>query len=119
MKVSRLLKQFKLHGFPAKLIKWGSPHEPGKDNDPFSVMTTHDPEDIFSCRHLILGATGYGLYNLFDSRNGHFPSHFDWMALDEASQMLIPQAALTLAYGKGELSSSGGHQTVTPHCSGP
>ena len=101
MKVSRLLKQFNLHNFPAQLIKWGAPREPGKENDPFGVMTTNDAEDIFSCRHLILGATGYGLYHLFDSRNGHFPSHFDWMALDEASQMLIPQAALTLAYGKG------------------
>ena len=51
--------------------------------------------------YLILGATGYGLYSLFDSRNGHFPPFFDWIVLDEASQMLVPQAALTLAYGKG------------------
>ncbi|MBW2708600.1 MAG: DEAD/DEAH box helicase [Deltaproteobacteria bacterium] len=101
LKIARLLKQFNLEGFPARLIKWGKPDEPAKDDDPFSVETSNDPEDVFSRRYLILGATGYGLYNLFDSRNGHFPPYFDWMALDEASQMLVPQAALTLAYGKG------------------
>jgi len=100
-KVSRLLKQFNLKGFPAPLIKWGKPNEPAKENDHFSVETSNDPDDVFRRRYLILGATGYGLYNLFDSRNGHFPPYFDWMALDEASQMLVPQAALTLAYGKG------------------
>ena len=100
-KISRLLKQFNLKGFPARLIKWGRPNEPTKEDDHFSVETSNDPEEIFSRRHLILGATGYGLYSLFDSRNGHFPPYFDWMALDEASQILVPQAALTMAYGKG------------------
>ena len=100
-KVAGLLKQFNFKGFPARLIKWGNPVETTKENDHFSVETANDPEDIFSRPYLILGATGYGLYSLFDSRNGHFPPYFDWVALDEASQILVPQAALTLAYGKG------------------
>jgi len=100
-KVSRLLKQFKIEGFPAQLIKWDNPGDPEKDDDHFSIETSNDPEYILKRPYLILGATGYGLYRLFDSRNGHFPPYFDWMALDEASQMLVPQAALTLAYGKG------------------
>ena len=100
-KVAHLLKQFNIKGFPARLIKWGNPGDPEKDDDHFSVETANDPEYIFKQRYLILGATGYGLYRLFNSRNGHFPMYFDWVALDEASQMLVPQAALTLAYGKG------------------
>ena len=66
------------------------------------METCDDPETVFSARDLILGATGYGLYRLFDSRNGHFPRYFDWIVLDEASQILVPQAALSLVYGKGK-----------------
>ena len=113
-KVARLLKQFNLKGFPAQLIKWGNPNESVKENDHFSVETSNDPEEIFSRRHLILGATGYGLYSLFDSRSGHFPPYFDWVALDEASQMLVPQAALTSAYGKGNFLLLGDVKQLSP-----
>ncbi len=101
-KTVQLLNRFPIRGFPARIIKWGSPEEPSDENGPFHVETCDDPETVFSARDLILGATGYGLYRLFDSRNGHFPRYFDWIILDEASQILVPQAALSLVYGKGK-----------------
>ncbi|OQY43631.1 MAG: hypothetical protein B6240_12025 [Desulfobacteraceae bacterium 4572_87] len=113
-KVSRLLKQFNMEGFPAQLIKWGNPGGLEEGNDHFSVETSNDPEYILKQPYLILGATGYGLYRLFDSRNGHFPLFFDWMAVDEASQILVPQATLTLAYGKGNYLLLGDTKQLPP-----
>jgi hypothetical protein len=38
---------------------------------------------------------------LFDSQAGHFPAFFDWIIFDEASQVVGPQALLSLVYDKG------------------
>ena len=114
VKTAQLLNRFPIKGFPARLIKWGAPEEPDDENGPFKVETCNDPETVFSARELILGATGYGLYRLFDSRNGHFPRYFDWIVLDEASQILVPQAALSLVYGKGRAIFSGDIKQLPP-----
>ena len=113
-KVSTLLKRFRLEGFPAAVIKWGESPEFEDSQDSFGLRYSTDPQEIFQCRSLILGATGYGLYRLFDSQNGRFPGYFDWIALDEASQMLIPQAVLSLAYGKGNYCFFGDVKQLPP-----
>ena len=68
---------------------------------------------------MILGATGFGLYQLFDSQAGAFPAFFDWIVLDEASQMLMPQALLSLVYGKGQYIFCGDVQQLPPVVLGP
>ena len=72
-KVSNLLKRFNITEFPASLIKWGETREAEDGEHPSIVQYTNDLRDILKCRYLILGATGYGLYRLFDSQNGRFP----------------------------------------------
>jgi superfamily I DNA and/or RNA helicase len=68
---------------------------------------------------LILGATGYGLYRLFDSQAGHFPAFFDWIIFDEASQVVVPQALLSLVYGKGQYVFCGDVRQLPPVILGP
>lgn len=62
----------------------------------------------------ILGATGFGLYQMFEGRKGAFPQAFDWVVFDEASQVLIPQALLSLIYGKGNFLFSGDVKQLPP-----
>ncbi|CCK79842.1 putative DNA replication ATP-dependent helicase [Desulfobacula toluolica Tol2] len=50
---------------------------------------------------MILGATGYGFYNLFKSKDNGFPPALDWIIFDEASQVPVPQALLSLIYSRG------------------
>ena len=69
--------------------------------------------------YLILGATGFGLYQLFESQSGKFPTFFDWIIVDEASQMLLPQALLSLVYGKGKYVLCGDVQQLPPIILGP
>ena len=78
-----------------------------------------DAADILAAPYVILGATGFGLYQLFDSQAGAFPAFFDWIVLDEASQMLMPQALLSLVYGKGQYVFCGDVQQLPPVVLGP
>src|SRR5262249_39492708 len=48
-----------------------------------------------------------------------FPAFFDWIVLDEASQMLMPQALLSLVYGKGQYVFCGDVQQLPPVALGP
>jgi superfamily I DNA and/or RNA helicase len=59
------------------------------------------------------------LYNLFDSRSGTFPAFFDWVVFDEASQVVLPQAILSLIYGKGQYIFCGDVQQLPPVVRGP
>ena len=78
-----------------------------------------DAADILAAPYVILGATGFGLYQMFDSQAGAFPAFFDWIVLDEASQMLMPQALLSLVYGKGQYIFCGDVQQLPPVVLGP
>jgi hypothetical protein len=60
-----------------------------------------DPGQLEALPYAIVGATGFGLYQLFDGQKGAFPPVFDVVVFDEASQVLMPQALLSLLYGRG------------------
>lgn len=110
-KVAELVNLHRIKDFSARLSKWGRWREDastwaeaGEEAtgwSPVQVGSLHGSEEIAGCRHLVLGSTTFGLYRLFDSRTGAFPPVFDWIVFDEASQILVPQAILGLAYGKG------------------
>lgn len=61
---------------------------------------------------LILGATGYGVYQLLENKN--FPQLFDWVVFDESSQVLAPYALLSLIFGKGQALFYGDTQQLSP-----
>ncbi len=107
-KVAELVTRHRIDNFPARLLKWGrwqeeGPTGPEQAGTPagFGVVAFEDRGEIELSRHLVLGATGYGLYHLFGGGKGDFPAIFDWVVFDEASQILVPQALLSLVYGKG------------------
>ena len=55
---------------------------------------------------LIVGATGYSLQKTmrnFDRGTAGCSRFFDWVIFDEASQILMPQAMLSLIHGKGNV----------------
>lgn len=110
LKVAKLVNAYGLEDFPGRCVKWGrwdasrTESETEAENSQvsgFQVEPSDNREDISASPYLILGATGYGLYGLFESRHGTFPRFFDWVIFDEASQILVPQALLSLIYGKG------------------
>lgn len=86
---------------PARCLKWGR-RPAGEESDTDPLAYADQAEEVLPAPYLILGATGFGLYQLFDSRTGNFPAYFDWVIFDEASQMVLPQALLSLIYGKGQ-----------------
>jgi superfamily II DNA/RNA helicase len=61
---------------------------------------------------LILGATGFGVYQLLENKN--FPQLFDWVVFDESSQVLTPYALLSLIFGKGGALFYGDTQQLSP-----
>ncbi|MGK5090872.1 DEAD/DEAH box helicase [Deltaproteobacteria bacterium TL4] len=101
-KVLQLLNQHSLREFPAPCFKWGRWSEDSPQ--PFgdrTVQLLNDVNELAEHPYAILGATGFGLYQLFEGKDGDFPPVFDWVIFDEASQVLVPQALLSLLYGKG------------------
>ena len=145
-KVHELLRSPLVKNFPGRCLKWGqrlalSQEEGGTlscapsadavaGNGPYGPAPTQsrqdlpltyvdDAADILAAPYVILGATGFGLYQLFDSQAGAFPAFFDWIILDEASQMLMPQALLSLVYGKGQYVFCGDVQQLPPVVLGP
>lgn len=61
---------------------------------------------------LILGATGFGIYELLEGKN--FPQLFDWVIFDESSQVLPSYALLSLIFGKGNALFYGDTQQLPP-----
>ncbi|WP_457552783.1 DEAD/DEAH box helicase [Desulfobacula sp.] len=110
-KVVSLVNQYLPDIFPGHCIKWGQTRQFGKtdvdekrDTNAGKGMTIEfldDADDALSKPWVILGATGYGFYNLFDSKDKGFPPALDWVIFDEASQVPIPPALLSLIYGRG------------------
>ena len=112
--------------FPAQCLKWGrrqgieQKSEADCDaTDGVGLSYVDRAEEVLPLAYLILGATGFGLYQLFDSQAGKFPAFFDWVIMDEASQMLLPQALLSLVYGKGKYVLCGDVQQLPPVILGP
>lgn len=61
---------------------------------------------------LILGATGFGIYQLLEGKN--FPQLFDWVVFDESSQVLPSYALLSIIFGKGNALFYGDTQQLPP-----
>lgn len=103
-KVTSLINTHKLSDFPARCCKigqWSGP-EYDENNRAMQVEPLENPECSGLPAHLILGGTGYGIYNLMKKCTGTLPEKpFDWIIFDEASQILAPYAMLSLIYGKG------------------
>ena len=114
-KVTALVNRHGLHDFPGRCLKWGrwAGDEPA-DDGPMRVEPLTDREELGACRYPILGATGFGLYRLFEGQKGTFPPVFDWVIFDEASQVLLPQALLSLLYGKGNVLFAGDVHQLPP-----
>ena len=104
-KVVQLANQYLPDSFPGHCVKWGEDSTPvSQTTNPAAAMKveyTKDARDLPARPLLILGATGYGFYSLFNSKDKGFPLALDWMIFDEASQVTVPQALLSLIYGRG------------------
>ena len=89
--------------FPATCIKWGKKSDEIQDkrHSMAQILQTDDADAVLKQTWSIIGATGFGFYNLFNSKSGEFPAALDWVIFDEASQVLLPQALMALVYGKG------------------
>jgi hypothetical protein len=118
-KVHELLLSPCVTDFPGRCLKWGQRLSLSQEDDLLPLTYVDDAADILATPYVILGATGFGLYQLFDSQSGSFPAFFDWIVLDEASQMLMPQALLSLVYGKGQYVFCGDVQQLPPVVLGP
>lgn len=118
-KVVQLVNQYMPGNFPGHCVKWGEDHTP-KTERPHPcdagmvVEYTKEARDLPTRSLLILGATGYGFYALFNSKNKGFPPALDWMIFDEASQVTVPQALLSLIYGRGNFLFLGDVHQLSP-----
>lgn len=94
-------------------LKWGA-----FDNFDQTGKTIVKPletiDELNGYSHVILGSTGFGLHRLFEGNKGIFPKYFDWVIFDEASQVLIPQALLSLMYGKSNFLFMGDTKQLPP-----
>jgi len=114
-KVQRLFQDPRVPAFPGRCLKWGRRLTVDTDDAETPALTYVDnAAEVRATPYLILGATGFGLYQMCDSQSAQFPAFFDWIVLDEASQMLLPQALLSLAYGKGQYVFCGDVQQLPP-----
>jgi superfamily II DNA/RNA helicase len=120
-KVQELLRGPVGAGFPGRCLKWGRRLSltPDADGDATQLTYVDHADEVVRTPYIILGATGYGLYQLFDSQSGAFPAFFDWVVFDEASQVVVPQALLSLVYGKGQYVFCGDVRQLPPVILGP
>ena len=119
VKVQQLLQEAIGQQFPGWCVKWGRRLALTDAPDDRELTYVDSAEEVLQVSHVILGATGFGLYQLFDSQSGSFPAFFDWVVVDEASQMLLPQALLSLLYGKGQYIFCGDVRQLPPVVRGP
>ncbi|GKT08958.1 DEAD/DEAH box helicase [Desulforhabdus sp. TSK] len=126
-KLVQLVSRHQVEGFHAKVMKFGrweaeetddAMHGEGLDGrivEPgIRVEPLNRSEELSQCRHLVLGSTGFGLYNLLQGKIGEFQPFFDWIVFDEASQVLVPQALLSLIHGKGNVLFLGDAKQLPP-----
>ena len=77
-KVVQLANQYLPGNFPGHCVKWGEDNTPesetsNPDDAVMKVEYTKEARDLPTRSWLILGATGYGFYSLFNSRDKGFP----------------------------------------------
>ncbi|MCA1786810.1 MAG: ATP-binding protein, partial [Desulfobacteraceae bacterium] len=126
-KVVQLVDRHLFGIFPGQCVKWGEnrssepePSAPGKEKvrageqSAPAVEHLKDARDLPARPWLILGATGYGFYSLFNSKDQGFPLALDWIIFDEASQVPVPQALLSLIYGRGNFLFLGDENQLPP-----
>ncbi|MDY0164887.1 ATP-binding protein, partial [Desulfobotulus sp.] len=112
-KIARLVNEHLPGGkFPGRCVKWGEDKSPGAEGAEgaetslsghcpgMKVEYTKDAHGLSGHPWLILGGTGYGFYSLFNSKKKGFPPALDWVIFDEASQLAMPQALLSLMYAR-------------------
>src|SRR5262249_22570288 len=56
--------------FPGRCLKWGQRLALSQEEDRLQLTYVDDAADILAAPYVILGATGFGLYQLFDSQAG-------------------------------------------------
>lgn len=76
------------------------------------VELLEDAKLILQNTSFVLGATGFGIYQLLEAEQ--FPRVFDWIIFDEASQILPAYAALSLVFGKGNALFYGDTRQLPP-----
>lgn len=126
-KLVQLVRRHPMEGFHARVMKFGrweaeetdaEMHGVGLDGrimvPGIRVEPQNRAEELSQCRHLVLGSTGFGLHNLLQGQNGEFQPFFDWIVFDEASQVLVPQALLSLIHGKGNFLFLGDVKQLPP-----
>ena len=134
-KVVNIVNCYNLPDFPARCVKWGRwdgvKFDP--ENQDIQVEPLTNAKEVFNSPYLIVGATGYGLHDLMtkssrgsgsssssENTGGNYSTRnnsgkpFDWVIFDEASQILIPQALLSLIYGKGNFLFLGDVKQLPP-----
>ncbi len=117
-KLVTLVNRHELPDFPVRCLKWdkweGAAFDPGKDS--MQVEPCNDPGAVFGSPYLLVGATGFGLYNMLQRKEESAtpPPSFDWVIFDEASQLLVPQALLSLIHGKGNFLFLGDVRQLPP-----
>jgi superfamily I DNA and/or RNA helicase len=132
-KVAFLVNRYFPGIFPGHCIKWGRPQRSeevqyekinadknmeGQTHRDLQVEFSDDANDVLDRPWVILGATGYGFYNLFNSKDKEFPPALDWVVFDEASQVPVPQALLSLIYSRGNFLFLGDVNQLPPIVSG-
>jgi superfamily II DNA/RNA helicase len=104
-KVVNLVNKHELQNFPGRCVKLGKweGQQFDQENQKMQVEPIKNVSGALNSSYLILGATGFGLNNMFKKQNKSisFQKIFHWVIFDEASQILIPQALLSLIFGKG------------------
>ena len=131
-KVVHLAGQYLPDRFPGQCVKWGKSRTPetrpddsgganknSRGQSVAAVEYVKDARDLPARPWLILGATGYGFYSLFNSKDQGFPLALDWIIFDEASQVPVPQALLSLIYGRGNYLFLGDENQLPPIVMGP
>lgn len=88
----------------------------GRYEETSGVDCLNDCQPLFQNTNLILGATGFGIYQLLEGKQ--FPALFDWIVFDEASQILPSYACLSLVFGKGNALLYGDTQQLPPILNG-
>jgi hypothetical protein len=103
-KLVTLVNRHALTVFPARCYKWGSSY--GARVDPedgeMQVELCENAAELLSRPYVIVGGTGFGFSAMLSKQKGPaIEQPFDWVIFDESSQLLVPQALLSLLHGKG------------------